>query len=202
MRRKPQPRSGQASVVSLGEVYEEAAREASVVQGVVSTPLHGLTPAKVVIVGTGGTLHFGSEFNLPRSFTAIAADGGVVLHCEKPTGRHFGDFCYEAAEVARCIAAGRTETARLRLSSTPSPPLTGPAPPWASVSRRRGWRSEGGRRLNPPLSFSQACRARRVAWRIRSDRKSVFSRLAVGKEGQRTPCFRSRHLSSKTISIR
>lgn len=110
MRRKPQPRSGQASVVSLGEVYEEAAREASVVQGVVSTPLHGLTPAKVVIVGTGSTLHFGSEFNLPRSFTAIAADGGVVLHCEKPTGRHFGDFCYEAAEVARCIAAGRTET--------------------------------------------------------------------------------------------
>ena len=37
-------------------------------QGTMSTTLYGFTPTNAVIVGTGGTVRFGSEFNLPGPF--------------------------------------------------------------------------------------------------------------------------------------
>ena len=79
-------------------------------QGTMSTTLYGFTPTNAVIVGTGGTVRFGSEFNLPGPFEVISADGRTVLRYEEPAGRHFEGLHYEAAEVARCIAAGRQET--------------------------------------------------------------------------------------------
>ena len=39
-----------------------------------------------------------------------SADGGTVLRYDEPAGRHFEGLYFEAAEVARCIAAGATET--------------------------------------------------------------------------------------------
>ena len=80
-------------------------------QGTMSTTLYGFTPTNAAIVGTGGTVRFGSEFNLPGPFDVISADGGTVLRYEEPAGRHFEGLYYEAAEVARCIVAGKPETA-------------------------------------------------------------------------------------------
>jgi predicted dehydrogenase len=79
-------------------------------QGTMSTTLYGFTPTNAVIVGTGGTVRFGSEFNLPGPFEVISADGRRVLRYEEPTGRHFEGLYFESAEVARCISAGRSET--------------------------------------------------------------------------------------------
>lgn len=87
-------------------------------QGTLSTTLYGLTPTNAAIVGTGGTVQFDSEFNLPGSFTVRSADGSVILHHDEPAGRHFEGLHYEAAEVARCIAAGRTETEKRPLDAT------------------------------------------------------------------------------------
>lgn len=78
-------------------------------QGTMSTTLYGFTPTNAVIVGTGGTVRFGSEFNLPGPFAVNSADYGTILTYEEPPGRHFEGLCFEAAEVARCIADGRTE---------------------------------------------------------------------------------------------
>ena len=87
-------------------------------QGTMSTTLYGFTPTNAVIVGTGGTVRFGSEFNLPGSFELCSADGRTVLRYDEPAGRHFEGLYFEAAEVARCIAAGATETERRPLQAT------------------------------------------------------------------------------------
>jgi hypothetical protein len=87
-------------------------------QGTMSTTLYGFTPANAVIVGTGGTVRFGSEFNLPGPFELISADGKASLRYDEPPGRHFEGLYHEAAEVARCIAAGATGTARRPLQAT------------------------------------------------------------------------------------
>lgn len=78
--------------------------------GTMATTLYGLTPTNAAIVGTKGTVRFGSEFNLPGPFEIISADGSTRLHYDETPGRHFEGLHYEAAEVARCIAAGETET--------------------------------------------------------------------------------------------
>lgn len=87
-------------------------------QGTMATTLYGLTPTNAAIVGTGGTVRFGSEFNLPGPFRVFSVDGSTVLSYEEPAGRHFEGLFYEAAEVARCIASGATETPKRPLDET------------------------------------------------------------------------------------
>ena len=77
--------------------------------GTMATTLYGLTPTNAAIVGTGGTVRFGSEFNLPGPFEVVSPDGSVRLVYEEPVGRHFEGLFYEAAAVARAIARGRKE---------------------------------------------------------------------------------------------
>lgn len=86
--------------------------------GTMATTLYGLTPTNAIIVGTKATLRFGSEFNLPGPFELISADGSARLQYGEAPARHFEGLYYEAAEVARCIAAGRTETPKRPLSAT------------------------------------------------------------------------------------
>jgi predicted dehydrogenase len=87
-------------------------------QGTMSSTLYGFTPTNAVIVGTKATVRFNSEFNLPGSFEVISADGSQRLRYDEPSGRHFEGLYYEAAEVARCISTGQSETARRTLQST------------------------------------------------------------------------------------
>lgn len=110
--------AGQADPSGVNGQLTAILSDAAGNQGVVSTTLYGLTPTNAVIVGTGGTVRFGSEFNLPGPFEAISADGGVTLRYEEAAGRHFEGLHYEAAEVARCIASGRTETDRRPLQAS------------------------------------------------------------------------------------
>lgn len=80
--------------------------------GTMATTLYGTTPTNAVIVGTGGVVRFGSEFNLPGPFDVISTDGSTVLHYDEPVARHFDGLYYEAAAVARAIAAGKKEVAQ------------------------------------------------------------------------------------------
>jgi predicted dehydrogenase len=84
--------------------------DASGNQGVVSTTLYGFTPTNAILVGTEGTIHFDGPFHLPGPFVAASADASRTLRYEEPSGRHFEGLYYEAAEVARRIAAGDLET--------------------------------------------------------------------------------------------
>lgn len=86
--------------------------------GTMATTLYGLTPTNAAIVGSKATIRFGSEFNLPGPFTLLSEDGDTRLEFCEPTGRHFEGLFYEAAEVARCICAGLTETPRRTVDAT------------------------------------------------------------------------------------
>lgn len=101
--------NGQLSVVMRG---------ASGDLGTLSTTLYGFTPTNAIIIGTKATVRFGSGFNMPGPFEVISADGGTVLRYEEPAGRHFEGLFYQAAEVARCVAAGETETRVRPLQAT------------------------------------------------------------------------------------
>ena len=86
--------------------------------GTMSTTLYGTTPTDAVIVGTGGVVRFGSEFYQPGPFDVISTDGSTVLHYDEPVARHFDGLYYEAAEVARAIAAGAKEVRQRPLQDT------------------------------------------------------------------------------------
>ena len=75
-----------------------------------ATTMYGFTPTNAMIVGTEGSIRFTSEFNLPGGFELWSRDGDTRLSDEEPATRHFEGLYFEAAEVARCIAAGKTET--------------------------------------------------------------------------------------------
>lgn len=75
-----------------------------------ATTPYGFSPTNAAIIGTGGAIRFGSEFNLPGPFELHSRDNDIVLRYDEPAGRHFEGLFYEAAEVARCISAGKTET--------------------------------------------------------------------------------------------
>lgn len=72
----------------------------------------------------GGTLRFGSKFNLPGSSELRSIDDRTFLRFDEPAGRHFEGLFFEAAEVDRCIAGGRMETGGRPLDSSTdtSPP--------------------------------------------------------------------------------
>lgn len=78
-------------------------------QAVMNTQLHNFTPTAATIVGSQATLTIDGPFNMPGGFDVRFPDGTQLRHNE-PAGGHFEGLHYEAAAVARCIAAGRTES--------------------------------------------------------------------------------------------
>ncbi len=76
-------------------------------QAVVNTHLHNFTPTAATIVGTKATLTIDGPFNMPGGFDVRFPDGTRLRHSE-PVGGHFEGLHYEAAAVARAIAAGDT----------------------------------------------------------------------------------------------
>lgn len=76
---------------------------------VLHTTLFSNTPTTATIAGTAATLTMSGPFSLPGDFTVTSSDGSATLSfTEAPIG-HDG-LHYQAAEVARCIAAGRRES--------------------------------------------------------------------------------------------
>ncbi|WNB87594.1 Gfo/Idh/MocA family oxidoreductase [Cellulomonas sp. ATA003] len=96
---------GQVSVVLS---YGERA------QATLSTTLWARTPTRAHISGTEGSIQVDGPFYAPSSFTVTRNDGGRWTF-EQPVAR---GLQYEAAELARCVAAGRTESERMTWDGT------------------------------------------------------------------------------------
>jgi predicted dehydrogenase len=84
------------------------------VQATLHTTLWSETPTTAVIAGTEGRIEVAGDFYAPTSFTVIRNDGTRwTYQREVPIGLQ-----YEAAEVARQVSAGATESPRLTWDNT------------------------------------------------------------------------------------
>lgn len=84
------------------------------VQATVSTTLWSKTPTTASISGTEGHIQVAGDFYTPTSFTVTRRDGARWTF-DRPASM---GLQYEAAEVARCVAAGRTQSPRMTWQST------------------------------------------------------------------------------------
>ncbi|MFD5567659.1 Gfo/Idh/MocA family protein [Streptomyces cadmiisoli] len=98
---------GQASIVVSSE---------SGAHGVLNTSLFARTPTMASISGTHARLEIEGDFYAPATVHLISRDHGP-LDSYVPA-RRTGGLCYEAAEAARCVAAGRTESDLMPLDET------------------------------------------------------------------------------------
>jgi predicted dehydrogenase len=92
--------NGQAAVI-LSDPHDN--------QAVLHTTLFSNTPTTATIAGTHGTLTLPGPFYQPGDLLLTSADGNQQLTFTEPRTAHDA-LHFEAAEVARCISAGRLET--------------------------------------------------------------------------------------------
>jgi predicted dehydrogenase len=76
---------------------------------VLHTTMLGNTPTRASMIGTEATLEIDGPFYQPGSFAVRSSDGTGVLEYREPAIGHAA-LHFEAAEAARCIAAGATES--------------------------------------------------------------------------------------------
>lgn len=86
-------------------------------QAVVNTHVHNFTPTGAMIVGSDATLTIDGPFNMPGGFDVRYPDGTRARYDEAP-GAHFEGLHYEAAAVARAVAAGRTQASQRTLAAS------------------------------------------------------------------------------------
>jgi predicted dehydrogenase len=84
------------------------------VQATLSTTLWSKTPTRAHISGTEGSIGVEGSFYAPTSFTLTRNDGGRWTF-DRPSAR---GLQFEAAEVARCVAEGRTQSDRMTWDHT------------------------------------------------------------------------------------
>lgn len=77
---------------------------------VISTTVYGWTRNEIKIVGTEGVLTVEALHNSPGPITVTSADRGTTLTYDEPFGDQVAGLHYQAAEAARRIAAGETQT--------------------------------------------------------------------------------------------
>ena len=78
-------------------------------QAVLHTTILSNTPTTGVIAGSQGTLTIPGPFYQPGGFTVTAFDGAAPLTYDEPQTAHDA-LHFEAAEVARCVSEGRTDS--------------------------------------------------------------------------------------------
>ncbi|MEW1616518.1 hypothetical protein AB0427_32615, partial [Streptomyces sp. NPDC088744] len=98
---------GQASVVITNAAGAHA---------VLNTTLFARTPTTASIAGTRARLEIEGDFYAPATIRLVSREA-EVLDSHVPAQRG-GGLCYEAAEAARCIAAGRLESDLMPLEET------------------------------------------------------------------------------------
>ena len=80
---------------------------------VCSATLWARTPCRATVSGSEGTIELDGPFYAPTEVTVTIGDERTTL-----PPLHEGGFQYEAAEVARCVAAGRLESETLPWAET------------------------------------------------------------------------------------
>ncbi|MGP7960082.1 Gfo/Idh/MocA family protein [Sanguibacter sp. A247] len=83
-------------------------------QATLSTTLWAKTPTVALVSGTLGRVEVAGDFYAPTSFRVVLRDG-TTWEYARPVAH---GLAYEAAEVARCVAEGRTESPRMTWQDT------------------------------------------------------------------------------------
>lgn len=86
-------------------------------QSVIHNTVLSVTPGAAVIAGSEGTLTMSHQFYFPGDFVVSAKDGTPLLSYREPNVRH-GALGFEAAEVARSVHAGLSESGCRPLADT------------------------------------------------------------------------------------
>ncbi len=86
-------------------------------QALLHATVFGDTPTTATICGSDATLTMPGPFYQPGDVVLRQAGGGAVATWTEPAIAHEALF-YEAAETARCIAAGQSETSLRTMDST------------------------------------------------------------------------------------
>ncbi|MCU0282748.1 MAG: Gfo/Idh/MocA family oxidoreductase [Candidatus Nanopelagicales bacterium] len=86
----------------------------SVQQASLHTTLWARTATTAVVFGSAGRIELATDFYRPTSFTVVRDDGERWTH----HGHVEGGLQFEAAEVARCVVEGRTQSARMTWQDT------------------------------------------------------------------------------------
>lgn len=87
-------------------------------QSVISTTLYGTTSNEVKIVGTEAVLTVEPVHNGPGPLSITSADGSRTLSYDEPVGDQVAGLHFQAAEAARRITAGETQTPLRTLESS------------------------------------------------------------------------------------
>jgi predicted dehydrogenase len=85
---------------------------------VIATTLYGYTRNDITIVGTEAVLTVEPIHNGPGPITVTSADGSRTLTYDEPIGDQVAGLHFQAAEAARRIAAGETQTPLRTLESS------------------------------------------------------------------------------------
>ena len=86
-------------------------------RAVLHTTILANTPTRATIAGTAATIDIDGPFYQPGGFTLTATDGASRLRYDEPPIAHEG-LHYQAADVARRIAAGETGSPLRPLSAS------------------------------------------------------------------------------------
>jgi len=87
-------------------------------QAVLTTTLWGASPNRAAIVGTDARIEVDGTWYVPTSFSVVSRDDEVLERYEEPRVGH--GLRYQAAEVARCLRAGLTESPVMGLDESRS----------------------------------------------------------------------------------
>ncbi len=85
---------------------------------VVATTLHGWPRNEITIIGSQGVATVEALHNSPGPITVTSADRSATLTYDEPHGDQVTGLHFQAAEAARCIAAGERETPIRPLSAS------------------------------------------------------------------------------------
>ncbi|MFH8342581.1 Gfo/Idh/MocA family protein [Streptomyces sp. AM6-12] len=113
-----------ASITAVGDTTDTGVdAQASIVvtndagaHGLLNTTLHARTPTTASVSGTRARLEIEGDFYAPATVRLVNRSN-EPLGCHVPVLRE-GGLCYEAAEAARCVAAGRLESDLMPLEET------------------------------------------------------------------------------------
>jgi predicted dehydrogenase len=86
----------------------------AVQQASLHTTLWARTATTAVVFGSAGRIELATDFYRPTTFTVVRDDGGRWTH----DGVLDGGLQFEAAEVARCVHEGRTQSERMSWQHT------------------------------------------------------------------------------------
>jgi predicted dehydrogenase len=86
-------------------------------QATLATTMLGYTPAQLTVLGAEAAMTFDGPFNSPGGLTVRTADG-ESHRWDGAAGDHVAGLHFQAAAVARAIAAGQTEVAERPLEAS------------------------------------------------------------------------------------